>query len=168
MDKQSKRNRKEVVLVTKNAQGLIIPRAHQLADGAELLATALGQVDMESHRKKNQKKRKKQMTRETRKIGKKNLKNKFTVNTRFIIKVQWMHTEPDRMIIYNKSRKYCVCVNRRGQTKMFTQLMKTIKREGLGAQPQLGAGRKAYFDAWVDSKQRLHVLTGNVLALQPW
>ena len=65
------------------------------------------------------------------------------------------------MYCYNKSRSYSVFIPNTKQKKKYNKLKHLIERKS-------DVGTKAYFYAYVDRKNMLHVITSKLLAMQPW
>ena len=154
---------------------VITPNALFLEQVSEHVSERLGQCGIAKHRKMYQKKRSRRLQKQHNMNLKRSPHNQRDANEKFVIKIQ-VNEHPaarDKMVVYNRSRKYMVFIEEKGQTQRYAALMNVMKRvvnKGAG-QIVMKAGfaaRKAYFYAYVDDKQRLHVLTDTALAMQPW
>ena len=165
-------SKQELVFLVHSAQGEVIPLAEQLTGSQEMVSEMMGQVGIETHRKKYQKKRNKRFKKQMNKVNKKRgLENKSKVNIKVVVKVQISKhsSAKDRMLIYNKTRRYTVYVDKCENKMAFKRLYDLIDKQGFGGvNIPNNFGKKAYFYAWVDDSGKLHILIAKVLALQPW
>eukprot|EP01084_Bolivina_argentea_P154926 270037_1 len=96
--------------------------------------------------------------------------NTIVVNEKFILKVQTPGADSgnslqNKILVYNKGRKYMVFIERNKQKQKFNTLSNIVKQY---SPKDDGTGCKAYLYGWIDAKHKLHILIDKVLALQHW
>ena len=159
---------KELVFNVESAQGTTLSVEPILTQHTESISEHFNFFGNEEHRKRYQKKRNKRMKRQNSRYGKVK-KNVWKTNEKFVIKIQ-SNAHPmtkHKLLAYDKNKKYSVVIDETKQKKECKKLVKLMNEHGIGG-PLNPNVRKAYFYAWIDKRQKLHVLIDNVLALQPW
>eukprot|EP01084_Bolivina_argentea_P150071 262075_1 len=119
-------------------------------------------MEMPKYQKRQQKKRNKLLNNTVIYAPTNPIKRyyKFPVKIQIPLYKMWSKAS-QQMMCYNKARSYYVFIPYIGQKKKYNKLEKLIETKS-------DVIEKAYFYAYIDNKDMLHVLISKLLAMQPW